>query len=182
MLSVTGQLDPRLRGPSQPIDAIDNRRRSIYATIAREDLHPMLRMHDFPEASAHSPRREPTITPLQQLFVLNSPWIEQQANCLWERVRLVPEDERLNAVYRLLYSRYPTAREQELARRFLGTVATADVGAAVEAVKATTENTESKATTEGTENTESKAATEAGLRWQDYLQALLGVNEFHYVD
>ncbi len=161
MLSVTGQLDPRLRGPSQPIDAIDNRRRSIYATIAREDLHPMLRMHDFPEASAHSPRREPTITPLQQLFVLNSPWIEQQAACLWERVRVVPEDERLNAVYRLLYSRYPTAREQELARRFLGIVATAEVGVAAEAVKAT---------------------TEAGLRWQDYLQALLGVNEFHYVD
>ena len=72
-LAATGTLDLKLGGPSRPVDDLNNNRRSLYVTVAREELHPMLRMHDFPEASAHSPRREPTTTPLQQLFVLNSP-------------------------------------------------------------------------------------------------------------
>ena len=149
-LAVTGQLDLTMSGPSRPVDDLKNVRRTLYVTVAREELHHMLRMHDFPEASSHSPRREPTTTPLQQLFVLNSPWMEQQADALWLRLKLLESDDaRIDAGYRLLFSRPPTAREQQVALRFLS-------GSGPE--------------------------TQREIHWKDYLQALLGLNEFHFVD
>jgi hypothetical protein len=112
----------------------------------------MLRMHDFPEASSHSPRREPTTTPLQQLFVLNSAWMEQQAAALYERLKSLPDDEqKLSKCYRLLFAREPTSQEVSLAKQFVAS---------------------------GAEATES----DQDARWKDYLQALLGLNEFHFLD
>jgi mono/diheme cytochrome c family protein len=153
-LAVSGKLDLTMGGPSQGIDDANNVRRTIYVTVAREELHPMLRMYDFPEASSHSPRREPTTTPLQQLFVLNSPWMKQQAASLWERLKPIEgDDQRVAFCYRLLYARQPLPSEIDVARRFLGT-----------------------------ESIVSEAINDAELRWKDYLQALLGLNEFHFVD
>ncbi len=151
-LAACGKLDLKLGGPSQPIDDLNNVRRTIYVKVEREELHPMLRMHDFPEASSHSPRREPTTTPLQQLFVLNSPWMEQQAAALNERLKLLADDDqKLWECYRLLFAREPSEQEVTLAKEFVKPgVDTSD------------------ADREG--------------RWKDYLQALLGLNEFHFVD
>ncbi len=154
-LAVTGQLDLRMYGPSAPVDALNNFRRSIYATVEREDLHPMLRMHDFPEASSHSPRRTPTVTPLQQLFVLNSPWLEEQSKRLHQRLLNVPEQERLDEAYRLLFSRTPTPAERERAEAYLQ---------------------------HGVDHGGHASDVEKVTRWQDLLQALLGINEFHFVD
>jgi hypothetical protein len=127
-------------------------RRTIYVKVEREELHPMLRMHDFPEASSHSPRRDPTTTPLQQLFVLNSAWMEQQSSALYERLKPIDShQERLRTCYRLLFTREPTAQELELSAQYLQ----ADSAA---------------------------SEAEQAARWNDYLQALLGLNEFHFVD
>ena len=120
----------------------------------------MLRMHDFPEASSHSPRREPTTTPLQQLFVLNSPWMEKQTVALFETLKpIMDDDERLDRVYRGLFSRSPEPHEMQIAKQFLGP-------------------------TGGERDADAPAASAAGneVRWKDYLQALLGLNEFHFVD
>lgn len=153
-LAVTGQLDLKMGGPSKPVDDLANVRRSIYVTVAREELHPILRMHDFPEASAHSPRREATTTPLQQLFVLNSAWMERQAEVMWSRLKPLETDAaRIDACYRLMFSRQPTAAEQQVAIKFL-TSSPPDAGTPV-----------------SPEN-----------QWKDYLQAMLGLNEFHFVD
>jgi hypothetical protein len=158
-LSVAGQLDSTMGGPSKRVDNAANRRRTVYATVAREDLHPMLRMHDFPEASAHSPRRESTTTALQLLFVLNSPWIERQADRLWQRVRELPENnQRIDTCYRLILARGPTADELHLGQQFVA----GTIGAE-----------------EPTNDTSEPRQTE---RWRDYVQALLGLNEFHFVD
>jgi hypothetical protein len=139
-------------GPSQPIDDLNNVRRTIYVKVEREELHPMLRMHDFPEASSHSPRRDPTTTPLQQLFVLNSAWMEQQSSALYERLKPIDShQERLRTCYRLLFAREPNAQESELSAQYLQTGSVA-------------------------------SEAEQAVRWNDYLQALLGLNEFHFVD
>ena len=159
-LAVSGQLDLSLGGPSKPVDDLNNVRRTLYVTIDREELHPMLRMHDFPEASSHSPRREPTTTPLQQLFVLNSPWMEKQAEQLFEQLRMLPDDEvRLDRVYKLLFGRSPELYEREIAIRFLQLNSTEPTASAL---------------VERTELRES--------HWKDFVQALLGLNEFHFVD
>lgn len=154
-LAVADQLDLRMYGPSQPVDSLNNLRRSVYATVEREDLHPMLRMHDFPEASAHSPRRTPTVTPLQQLFVLNSPWLEEQSKRLHARLLNLPEHSRLDEAYRLLFARTPTPAEHERAESYLQ---------------------------QGIGNGGNTSDAEKQARWQDLLQALLGLNEFHFVD
>ncbi len=151
-LAVCGKLDLKMGGPSQPIDDLNNVRRTIYVKVEREELHPMLRMHDFPEASSHSPRRDPTTTPLQQLFVLNSAWMEQQSSALYERLRPIDDhQERLRTCYRLLFARDPNAQELELAAQYLQANSTA-------------------------------SDAEQAAQWNDYLQALLGLNEFHFVD
>ncbi len=146
-LAATGRLDLTIGGPSQPVDDLSNVRRTIYAKVEREEMNGILRMHDFPEASSHSPRREHTTTPLQQLFVLNSPWMEKQADELWSRLKPIEsDDDRIAACYRLLFAREVTESELEIAHAYL-----AD-------------------------------ETNAERRWKDYLQAMLGLNEFHFVD
>ena len=146
-LAATGRLDLTIGGPSQPVDDLSNVRRTIYAKVEREEMNGILRMHDFPEASSHSPRREHTTTPLQQLFVLNSPWMEKQADDLWLRLKPIgSDDERIAACYRFLFAREVTESELEIAHAYLAGEANAE------------------------------------LRWKDYLQALLGLNEFHFVD
>ena len=163
-LTVSGLLDCRRGGPSQPVDDPENRRRTLYATIAREELHPMLRMHDFPEATAHSPRRETTVTPLQQLFVLNSPWMEQQADALLQRLRpLATESARIDAAYHLLFSRPPDEYEQRRAHEFLSP-------------------TSSPADSPADRGGDDRTTASQDVRRKIYFQALLGLNEFHFVD
>ena len=147
-------------GPSRPVDDQQNVRRTLYVTVAREELHPVLRMHDFPEATAHSPRREPTTTPLQQLFVLNSPWMEQQADAMWRRLKPIEGDAaRIAECYQLFFARLPTTVEEQVALRFLTANAANAAGGADVADPAQRE-----------------------VLWKDYLQAMLGLNEFHFVD
>jgi hypothetical protein len=89
---------------------------------------------------------------LQQLFVLNSAWMEQQSSALYERLRPVADQkERLRTCYRLLFAREPNAQELELSTQYLQDSSTA-------------------------------SDAEQAARWNDYLQALLGLNEFHFVD
>src|SRR6266480_3852887 len=87
MLAVNGTLDLKQGGP--PLDLSDARhnRRTLYGTIKRRELNDMLRLYDVPDATTHSPGRVPTTTPLQQLFVLNSPFVQQQAATLSQRLQ-----------------------------------------------------------------------------------------------
>jgi hypothetical protein len=63
----------------------------------------------------------PTTTPLQQLFVLNSPFLKAQAQALVRRLHTEAktDGERLSRAYRLLFGREPTTTEGRLGREFL---------------------------------------------------------------
>jgi hypothetical protein len=119
VLQAAGVLDLTPGGPGRPVDDPGHLRRSLYTIIAREELHPVLRMHDFPEASSHSPRREPTTTPLQQLFLLNSPWVRQRAAELQQRLAPLNETERIQTAWQLLFARLPDADETQSALDFI---------------------------------------------------------------
>ncbi len=122
MLAVNGHLDARFGGPSVDLGDASNRRRTLYGTVQRRELHEMLRMHDFPDPNNHSPQRESTTTPLQQLFVLNSPFMEQQSSDLAARIeREAPRDldSRLRWASQALFGREPTVSQLGLAREFL---------------------------------------------------------------
>ncbi|MBI1314748.1 DUF1553 domain-containing protein, partial [bacterium] len=109
MLAAAGNLDLRIGGAPQAVDDSANHRRTLYSLIARRELHQMLRMYDFPEPTAHSPKREPTTTPLQQLFVLNGPLVGEQSQVLARRLLAEYEtrDDRVTAAYLRLFGRPP---------------------------------------------------------------------------
>ena len=121
MLTASGLLDGKLGGASEALASEKNHRRTIYGTVNRDELDPMLRINDFPEPSAHSPTRPETSTPLQMLFALNSSFLQQQADALAARIEHEADatvSERVRCAYALCYQRTPTAKELEIAGRF----------------------------------------------------------------
>ena len=105
----------------------------------------MLRLYDFPAPTGHSPKRVRTITPLQQLFVLNSPFIIRRANLLTHRVPRGSDP--VTAVTRLHHLLYGRSADQDEVRTAADFLAAAGPGG-----------------------------------WQQYVQVLLGSNEFVFVD
>lgn len=122
MLSATASLDLHLGGPALSISDAANQRRSLYGASNRQDMDPMLRIHDVPDPGAHNPWRTETITPLQGLFALNSPFIQKQADALG---RLLQSQAGANiagkvrSAYTQLFQRTPTNAEIGIAERFL---------------------------------------------------------------
>jgi hypothetical protein len=129
ILAVSGRLEPSVGGPSIDPKDPESRRRTVYSRISRLELNSLLAMFDFPDPNTHSERRVTTITPLQKLFVLNSPLMVRQADALAERLtsEAVPgggqDDEseaRIRRAYALLFGRSPTADELRLGLGYLG--------------------------------------------------------------
>ncbi len=153
MLAVAGTLRLQLGGPPVELGDPHNRRRTIYGTVKRRELHDLLRLHDFPDPTSHSPGRLPTTTPLQQLFVFNSPFIQQQASALARRLLdEVPGgiEDRVRYTSHLLYGRSATDAQVRLAVAFL------------------------------TAEPPDDASRDAW--WKEYAQVLLGSNEFLFID
>ncbi len=154
MLAVAGNLNDALSGPALNLDLPTNRRRTLYGKIGREEQNDMLRTFDFPPPTSHSPARDLTTTPLQQLFVLNSSFVTGQAETLVARLNAETPDAspryRFVRCHQLLFQRDPRDEELQLAERFLTDPIT---GGAVDP-----------------------------NRWRLYLQSLLGLNEFLFVD
>jgi hypothetical protein len=120
MLQASGQLDPTLGGDPMDLESKDNKRRTLYGLIHRREPNQMLRIHDFPDPTAHAPTRTQTITPLQQLFALNGPFIQWQAEALATNLmKQIDTETRVNVAYEKLFQRAPRATELKLARAFL---------------------------------------------------------------
>ncbi len=120
ILKASGELDLSMGGPSAEIDSTEPARRSVYAAVSRGRLHPVLQLYDFPLATQHSPSRLVTTTPLQQLFVLNSEWMQGRARYLADTVAAISDPaERVRALHRKAFGRDATEAEVTLALRYL---------------------------------------------------------------
>ncbi len=92
ILEASGTLDRTASGPSVDLDLDTSTRRTVYGRVSRSNLNTLLRLYDFPSANLTSPERELTTTPLQQLFVMNSPFIQSRAEALVKLVEnMAPE-------------------------------------------------------------------------------------------
>ena len=70
----------------------------------------------------HSPSRQTTTTPLQQLFAMNSPFMQEQAAALVKSVEQEPENPaKIRAMYRKVLAREPTDAELARAANYLAT-------------------------------------------------------------
>ena len=102
-------------------DAPGNSRRSIYRFVVRSVPDPFMDALDCPDPSLLTPRRNVTTTALQALAMLNDPFVAKQADQF--AVRLEHLEKRLNArveaAYRLAFSRNPTGDERKAAAEFV---------------------------------------------------------------
>ncbi len=129
MLSIAGRLESTQRGPtiregteSEFNYAFDGRRRGLYWPVFRNALDGMYEVFDFADPNIVLGRRNRSVLPTQALYLLNSPFVMEQAEAAAERLLArVPDDEseQIEQLYLETLSRRPTDSERELARRWL---------------------------------------------------------------
>jgi len=114
VLLVTESLQENLGGPSQDVNSPTNTRRTVYGHVRRREISDLLRLFDFPDPLTHSPVRISTITPLQQLYMLNSRFVIERAEALvarLDREGISDAQDRIRALHRWLFQRDPNERE-----------------------------------------------------------------------
>ncbi|MFM7835965.1 MAG: DUF1553 domain-containing protein, partial [Planctomycetaceae bacterium] len=156
LLAVSGRLDRQLAGPSTNLAEENNSRRTVYAFVSRHELDNMLRLFDFPDANITASTRSETTVPQQQLFVINSPFMLNQAKAFAARLQAEAGDDataRITLAFQLAFGRAPSDDELQLGLAYVTAEDAADVR-------------------DGT----------ALNRWERYAQILLASNEFMYLD
>ena len=130
ILAVSGRLDPAMYGPPVPVhlsDFMEGRgrpkvsgpldgagRRSIYQSIRRNFLSPMMLVFDMPIPFTTFGRRNTSNVPAQSLTLLNDPFVVDQAAYRARNVIVLKElsvEEKIGAMYRTAFGRDPTTDE-----------------------------------------------------------------------
>jgi hypothetical protein len=117
MLAISGQLDKTMFGPGT-LDQ-NSKRRSVYFTVKRSQLVPMMMLFDWPEHMVSIGRRSTTTIAPQALMFMNSPQGRAYAQATGKRVRGDDLVDSIAAAYLTTLSRKPTADESVLALKFV---------------------------------------------------------------
>lgn len=172
ILAASGQLnrEPALGSAIANVDELVNKagnlhlhhnHRSIYLCMLRHSDPPELSAFDLPDSTKPVGKRNETTLPTQSLFLLNSPFLVEQADWFAQDVLSDPQlnqSERIHLIYRRALNRSPESSELERAMTLLD-----DVDQALQ--------------------TEiSQAELRRVAVWATLCQALLNTNEFRYVD
>lgn len=105
----------------------DDVRRSVYTPIFRNRLLELFEVFDFPDPNMVVGRRNVSTVPTQALYLMNSPFVMNQARQAAElalQQKRLQETERIDRAYRTALGRLPTARERQLVLTYLGGAAT----------------------------------------------------------
>lgn len=125
LLSVSGLLD--LNGGGHPVEITTEpfaTKRTIYGFVERQNLPGLFRTFDFASPDSSSPQRFTTTVPQQALFLMNSPFVIQQARAVMGRTEVQAkkkDSERVKELYEILYQRRPESEELKLGLEFLKT-------------------------------------------------------------
>ena len=136
------------------------RHRSVYVMQQRIRRHPFFAVFDGADTNSSTGARMITTTPLQALFVMNDPFAHEQAEALAQRVAAAFPGNmvaRISLAHKLLYGREATAAETSEAVVYLA-------------------GFRARLPTEQTP-TEREASA-----WTSYARALMGANEFIFLD
>lgn len=155
LLAVGANLDPAMFGPSV-LD--DTQRRSIYLRVKRSELLPVMTLFDAPEPTQSIGERSVTTVPTQALSMMNSPFVRQQSEKFFARIKPAtdaPLTTAINQGYQVAYNRLPTEVERSHMLSFI----------------------EQQRAALGPDTPES---TEKALI--EFCQVLLCLNEFVYID
>ncbi len=170
LLYVSGDLDESVGGahPFPPVHTwgftqhnqffavYDNRQRTVYQMQQRLRKHPFLALFDGADPNSSTATREPSTTPLQSLFMMNDKFAHEEAAKFAARVQQGEPDEarQIARAFLALYARPPQPDELRMATDYLASLR------------------------------EKLAARKlpADQAWPSLSRALLGANEFLYVD
>jgi hypothetical protein len=129
MLVVAGNLDRTMGGSTLANSTVrerdwkfDDRRRGVYTPILRNRLHELFEVFDFADPNTCLGRRNVSTVATQALYLMNSPFVLDQARLAARRVLEAPlkdERSRVDFVYRLALGRLPRERERDLALAYL---------------------------------------------------------------
>ena len=116
---LTADLEGRGQPASGPLDGAG--RRSIYLSVRRNFLSPMMLVFDLPSPATTVGRRNVSNVPAQALILLNDPFVDEQALARAQRALLVdlPPAERIRRLYEAAIGRPPEPAELEAALEFL---------------------------------------------------------------
>jgi hypothetical protein len=112
ILAVSGELDPKLFGPGTLDDK--SKRRSIYFTVKRSKLMPMMVIFDAPEALSGMAERPTTTIAPQALHLLNNPQVRQSARSFARRIApdlTTPLEDAVKTGYQIALARQPSRDE-----------------------------------------------------------------------
>jgi hypothetical protein len=134
MLAVSGRLDLRKPAP-HPFPPIDDwhwtqhtpfkavyatDRRTVYVMTQRLVRHPYLAIFDGPDTNTSSDVRARSTVPLQALYLMNSPFVQEQAAAFAERLFEAGCDasDRIDRAYEIAWGRLPEPLERDRALEF----------------------------------------------------------------
>jgi hypothetical protein len=124
MLAVGGGLDQGTGGKSFDLVSHPNTtRRTLYAHIDRYDLPRLFGVFDFANPDVSIAQRPTTTIPQQALFMLNSPFMLEQARHAAGRTAIKDDDSfenRIQRLFGLAYQRGANAEEVAWCREFVG--------------------------------------------------------------
>ncbi|MEO8428013.1 MAG: DUF1553 domain-containing protein [Verrucomicrobiota bacterium] len=174
MLSVTGNLDLSQPGehPFPKFEdwhwtqhnlfkaVYESNHRGVYLMTQRIQRHPYLSLFDAPDANTSTDVRSESTVPLQALYLMNNPFVQNQAAALARHLIAAKNDvtQRIRLGAELTWSRPPRVYEIEKAVQFLNHY-----------------EQELRETGAATDKVELEA-------WTSYARVLLTANEFVYLD
>ncbi len=155
LLSVADRLDTALGGRPFDISAQPApRRRTVYSFIDRQNLPGVFRTFDFASPDTTSPQRYVTTVPQQALYLMNSPFVIEQARALVAQPAFKesqPTAAQVQQLYTKVLARSAEPAEVEAALKFLAQPGEPSGPAPLS-------------------------------QWEKYAQVLLETNEFAFVD
>lgn len=154
LLAVSGKLDLTPGGKAVEIARQSSNRRSVYGYIDRQDLPNLFRVFDVASPDTSNDRRVRTTVPQQALFLMNAPFVIEQAKAIIARPEVAAATDtnnRVKVLYRIVLQRAATSDEAAAAQQFIDAANQNPAGAQLPA-------------------------------WEQYAQLLLLTNEFAFAD
>ena len=120
LLRVSGRLNDKMYGPSEDVDSDTNIRRTVYARVSRGRVSKLFRLYDFPDATQTAPSRDLTTSSLQQLFVMNSSFMQENAVALANSLQADGDNSaKIRELFRKALGRDPSPKELDIALTYL---------------------------------------------------------------
>jgi hypothetical protein len=149
----------------QPFKAVyPTQHRSVYLMTQRIQRHPFLALFDGPDTNTSTDTRTDSTVPLQALFLMNNPFIQEESRLLAQRILNSRNEIRDQIAFatELVWARPPSDEETSKALAYIEKY---------------------KQALAGNSNATDKPAANQDLEaWASYARVLLASNQFFYVD